>query len=122
LEGGVLPPLTWWSWRQRRRVTIAWSQQTLGLCEGHSSCENKYHVVSGTLGAVETAVCSHVPGNLSGFATICVQLRYLFSYYFIFQLKYSIFTIKNIRAKSEEVPKVKWSVNWIMIWKRSPGS
>ncbi len=122
LEGGVLPPLTWWSWRQRRRVTIAWSQQTLGLCEGHSSCENKYHVVSGTLGAVETAVCSHVPGNLSGFATICVQLRYLFSYYFIFQLKYSIFNIKNIRAKSEEVPKVKWSVNWIMIWKRSPGS
>ncbi len=44
----------------------AWSQQTLGLCEGHSSCENTYHVVSGTLGAVETAVCSHVPGNLSG--------------------------------------------------------
>ncbi len=56
------------------------------------------------------------------FTTICVQLRYLFSYYFIFQLKYSIFNIKNIRAESEEVPKVKWSVNWIMIWERSPGS
>jgi hypothetical protein len=25
-----------------------------------------HHVVSGALGAVETAVCSHVPGNLSG--------------------------------------------------------
>ncbi len=61
-----------------------------------------HHVVSGTLGAVETAVCSHVPGNLVRFTRICVQNRFFLiflSFHFkikikifpVFQLKYSIF-------------------------------